>query len=246
MKRLENKVALITGGARGLGASHVKRFVAEGAKVYFTDLLEEEGLNLQKEIGEQAVFLKQDVASEDDWKAVIQTIEKAEEKLDVLVNNAGIGGEHKIIGEATLENFRKVLDVNLLSVFFGLTYALPLLKKSGKASVVNISSLAGQRGVYSVPAYTSAKFGVRGLTQNAALELGQFNIRANSVYPGAIVTPAMLAFSEEQRNKVIDGQAIKRSGQPEDITNAVLYLASDEASFVTGAELVVDGGALLS
>ncbi len=242
MKRLENKVALITGGATGMGASHVKRFIEEGAKVYFTDLLEEAGEALLKEIGEQATFLRQDVSSETDWKAVIETIDKAEGKLDILVNNAGIAPSG-LIEELSLENYIKVININQVSIFLSLKYALPVLKKSSGASVINISSIAGLKGItVGNAAYSSSKYAVRGLTQVAALEFAAFNIRVNSIHPGFVKTPMLDTVPSEVLEEMTKSIPLNRLAVAEELSNVILFLAGDEASYCTAGEYVVDGG----
>jgi Dehydrogenases with different specificities (related to short-chain alcohol dehydrogenases) len=244
MARLANKVALITGGARGMGASHVRRFVEEGAKVYFTDILVEDGEKLSEELGDNAVFLKHDVSSEADWKSVLDRIDNDEKKLDVLVNNAGIA-PNGLIGDLSLDLYNKVIAINQVSVFLSLTHALPLLKNSGKASVVNISSLGGLKGMEGNAAYGSSKYAIRGLTQVAALEFAPFNIRVNSVHPGMVKTPMFAALDELPNvEEVTSAIPLKRVATPEELTNVVLFLASDESSYCTAGEFVVDGGLL--
>jgi len=242
MNRLENKVALITGGANGMGASHVKRFVAEGAKVYFTDLSEEAGKNLQKEIGEQTVFIRQDVSSETDWKAVMETIGKTDGKLDILLNNAGIAPSG-LIEELSLEEYIKVININQVSIFLSLKYGLPLLKKSGSASVINISSIAGLKGISAGnAAYSSSKYAVRGLTQVAAIEFAAFNIRVNSIHPGFVKTPMLDAVPADVLEQMIKSIPLNRLAVSEELSNVILFLAGDEASYCTAGEYVVDGG----
>jgi len=244
MKRLENKIALVTGGARGMGTTHVKGFIAEGAKVYFTDLSEEEGKLLEAEVGSSGVFIKQDVSSEDDWRTVMETIERTEGRLDVLVNNAGIA-VFGLIGEMSLEQYMKIININQVSVFLGMTHALPLMLKSTAGSIVNISSLAGMRGERKGSvAYGSSKYAVRGLTQAAALDLAPYKIRVNSVHPGAINTPILRSAPEEARKELLEKVPLKRAAEPEEVTNLVLFLASDESSYITAGEFVIDGGVL--
>jgi 3alpha(or 20beta)-hydroxysteroid dehydrogenase len=244
MKRFKNKVALITGGARGIGANTVKRFIAEGAKVYFTDILEAEGERLSYEYKGQAVFIKHDVTNENDWKNVIMTIDKEAGRLDVLVNNAGIA-IHNAIGEMTLDKYMKTVNVNQVSVFLGLTYTLPLLKKGESASLINISSVAGLRANPLEVAYASSKFAVRAMTQVAALEFAPFKIRVNSVYPGLVETPmVMLDEYKEAIEGIKQRNPLKRIATVEDVSNMILFLASDEATYITAGEFVVDGGTM--
>jgi 3alpha(or 20beta)-hydroxysteroid dehydrogenase len=242
MKRLENKIALVTGGARGIGANTVRRFIAEGAKVYFTDILAEEGERLAKQYKGQAVFLKHDVTNETDWKNVICTIEKEKGKIDILVNNAGIA-IHGAIGEMTLEKYMQAVNINQVSVFLGLTHALPLLKRSDGSSVINISSVAGLRANPFEVAYASSKFAVRAMSQVAALEFAPFKIRVNSVHPGLVETPmVMLEEYKEMIEGIKERNPLKRIATVDDISNMVLFLASEEAAYVTASEFVVDGG----
>lgn len=244
MKRFENKIVLVTGGARGIGSNTVRRFIAEGAKVYFTDILTEEGMNLAEEQKGQAVFIKQDVTKEDDWKNVIATIEEAEGRLDILVNNAGIA-IHAAIGEMTLHQYMQAVNVNQVSVFLGLTYALPLLKKGDGASVINISSVAGMRANPYEVAYAGSKFAVKAMSQVAALEFAPFKIRVNSIYPGLVETPMSM---KEEYKEAIEGikerNPLKRIASVDDVSNMILFLSSNEASYVTAGEFVVDGGTI--
>lgn len=244
MKRLENKIALITGGSRGMGATHVKLFVSEGAKVYFTDVLEEDGHKLAEELGGQAVFLKHNVADEEDWKKVTDTIRQAEGRLDVLVNNAGIGDKTFILESTpettSLEDWNRVLGVNLTGTFLGIKYALPLMKENG-GSIVNISSVAALIGTSGPFAYTASKGGVRSLTKHVAAHYAKFNIRANSVHPGGVKTP-MISDDEEMLKKVSQAIPLGRISDPAELSSVVLFLATEDSSYITGAELVVDGG----
>ena len=244
MNRFDKKVVLITGGARGIGAHTVERFVREGAKVFFTDILTTEGEQLANQYKDQAVFLKHDVTREDDWKNVMAILEKEAGKLEVLVNNAGVA-IHGPIGEMTLATYLQAVNINQVSVFLGLTYALPLLKKSDGASVINISSVAGLKANPYEVAYASSKFAVRAMTQVAALEFAPFKIRVNSVHPGLVETPMVLL---EEYKAVIEGikerNPLKRIASVEDVSNMVLFLASEAAAYCTGSEFVVDGGTL--
>ncbi|WP_134091381.1 SDR family oxidoreductase [Olivibacter sp. XZL3] len=244
MTKLSKKIALITGGARGMGSQHVRRFIEEGAKVYFTDILSEEGEKLAAGLGPNAIFITHDVSSEDEWKKVIGIIEKNEEKLDVLVNNAGIVMASPI-SETSLDVYKKVIGVNQISVFLGMKYALPLLKKSGNASIINISSIAGLAGSKGNAAYSSSKYAVRGLTQTAALEFAPFHIRVNSVHPGVVATPMI---EQEDSQELVEALSkaipLGKIGQPDDLTSIVLLLASDDSAFCTASEFVVDGGSL--
>lgn len=240
MARLEGKVAIITGAAQGMGAAHAKKFVEEGAKVILTDLNEEKGLAFAKELGENAVFVKQNVASEDDWKNVVAKAEEAFGPVNVLVNNAGITMAKKIV-DMSVEDYRKVVEINQVSVFLGIKTVIASMNKAGAGSIVNISSLNGLVG--GAIGYTDTKFAVRGITKAAALELSKQNIRVNSVHPGVIATPMVV---QEDTKAAVDAFAkfipLQRVAEPEEVSNLVLFLASDESSYSTGSEFIVDGG----
>lgn len=242
MGRLEGKVALITGAARGLGASHAKTFVEEGAKVIITDVLEEEGQKTAEEIGENARFFKLDVTDPNDWENVVEEAEKEFGEITVLVNNAGL-----IINEPTLdvtvENFTKAYEVNQLGALLGIQAVIPSMKKAGVGSIVNISSASGIVGQAESAGYNATKFAVRGLTKTIAAEFGSDNIRANSVHPGPVETD-MTAQEEvkELIDQIVEALPLGRLGEPQEITDLVVYLASDESSYSTGAEFIVDGG----
>jgi 3alpha(or 20beta)-hydroxysteroid dehydrogenase len=242
MGKLDGKVALVTGGARGMGASHVRAFLREGAKVVFGDIREEEGRALGEELGDDCRFMSQDVTSEADWSAIVAHVTSAFGRLDILVNNAGILG-FQPVGEMSVDDFRRFLDVNLVSQWLGIKHAGPVMSEGG--SIVNISSVNGLVGSAGMTGYSASKFGIRGLTKSAALELGPRRIRVNSVHPGGVATP-MTGRTPEQVGERIDGVmsrlAIPRFATPQEISNMVLFLASDESSYCTGAEFVIDGG----
>jgi 3alpha(or 20beta)-hydroxysteroid dehydrogenase len=240
--RLDGKVAIITGGARGQGEAEARLFVREGAKVVIGDVLDEDGAALADELGAEAArYVHLDVTSPADWAAAVELATSTFGKLDVLVNNAGIHHSTRIEDE-TLERFKRTIEVNLVGTFIGIQAALPALRAAGRAAIVNISSTAGMRGFPGMASYGSSKWGVRGLTKTAAAELGTYGIRVNSVHPGPIKT-AMLPDSP-------DGEArfahlpLGRSGEPEEVANLVAFLASDESSYITGIEHVVDGGSI--
>jgi len=239
MARLAGKVAIVTGGARGMGAAHVRRMSAEGAKVVFTDILEEDGVKLQKELGDNVLFAKHDVTSASDWDTVVRKAEEAFGPVNVLVNNAGIDLPEGSLQDATEAMYRKVIDVNQVSVFLGMKYAVPSMRKAGGGSIVNISSLAGLVGGFQKVAYTASKFAVRGMTKAAALELGAYGIRVNSVHPGFIATPMTEGLINPQLENSFP---LKRAGKSEEVSELVLFLASDESSYSTGSEFVIDGG----
>ncbi|WP_249870547.1 glucose 1-dehydrogenase [Oceanobacillus saliphilus] len=239
MSRVEDKVVVVTGGARGMGASHVKRLIAEGAKVVVTDILEEDGKKLETEIGKNILFIKHDVSDASDWENVIKKTEETFGPINVLVNNAGIDIPEINLEDYPEEKYRKVIDVNQVSVFLGMKHVVPSMKKAGGGSIVNISSLAGIVGANKKIAYTASKFAVRGMTKAAALELGEFGIRVNSVHPGFIRTPMTEALINDE---LVNMFPLKKAGEPEEVTNLVLFLASDESSYSTGSEFVIDGG----
>ena len=240
MKRLKNKVAIITGGAHGMGASHVRLFVNEGAKVVFTDIDEEEGKILAQEIGDSVRFVKQDVADATSWEEVVKTTEKAFGKVDILVNNAGISMNRPLL-EITEEEYRKIVDINQVSVFLGIKAVVPYMKKEGKGSIINISSINGIVG--GAIGYTDTKFAVRGMTKAAALQLAPLGIRVNSVHPGVIETPMVTEGDSYEMIKQFAKQIpIRRMANSQEVSNMVLYLASDESSYSTGSEFVIDGG----
>ncbi|QHS23421.1 glucose 1-dehydrogenase [Virgibacillus sp. MSP4-1] len=240
MGRLDQKIAIITGGARGMGASHARLFVKEGAKVVIGDIMEEDGQALAEELGENARFVKLDVTKSDDWQQVVTETEKAFGPVNILVNNAGIS-MNKSLEEITEEDYRKIVDINQVSVFLGIKAVVPSMKKANSGSIVNISSINGLVG--GAIGYTDTKFAVRGMTKAAALGLTSNDIRVNSVHPGVIETPMI---AQEDSKEAIQEFAKyipnQRVAKPEEVSNLVLYLASDESSYSTGAEFVVDGG----
>lgn len=240
MRGLSEKVAIITGGARGMGESHVRRFIEEGAKVVFTDINTSAGEALAEELGENAVFVKHDVTDADGWKAVVDQAESAFGPVNVLVNNAGISMS-KTIFEMTEAEYRKIIDINQVSVFLGIKAVLPSMQKAEGGSIVNISSMNGIVG--GAPGYTDSKFAVRGLTKAAAIQLGGLGIRVNSVHPGVIETPMVSeGDAVEQIREFAKQIPMKRTAQSEEVTNMVAFLASDEASYSTGSEFIIDGG----
>ncbi len=234
--RLAGKVALITGAARGMGAAHARRFVAEGAKVVLGDILDGEGAALAAELGSAARYIRLDVTKPDDWAAAVALCVGDFGGLHILVNNAGIFGGAAIV-EHPLDLWQRMIDINLTGVFLGIRAATTALVGSGSGSIINISSVAGLRGAPGGSAYVASKFGVRGLTKAVAAELAPFGVRCNSVHPGIIDTP----MAEGLNTQGYD-YPLGRMARSEEVTNIVLYLASDEASYSTGSEFVVDGG----
>jgi cyclopentanol dehydrogenase len=245
--RLAGKVALISGGARGMGAVEAKLFAREGAKVLLGDVLEAEGKKVEAEIrndGGDAVFVRLDVTSEADWARAVEIATARFGRLDILVNNAGIGGPGRV-EDTTLEAWNRVMDVNSTGVFLGSRAVIPAMRAAGGGSIVNISSQLGLVGVdNSSPQYQASKGAVRLLTKATAIQYAKDRIRANSVHPGPIVTPMTEARRRdpETYRLTVSRIPLGRYGEPEDVALGVLYLASDESSFVTGSELVIDGG----
>ncbi|PWA07822.1 3-alpha-hydroxysteroid dehydrogenase [Pueribacillus theae] len=245
MGRLNGKVAVITGAAGGLGESYVRKFVAEGAKVVFTDILLKEGLSLEEELGNNTKFIEQNISMLSRWKHVIQETEKTFGPVNILVNNAGIALSNTI-EEMSEEEYRQVIDVNQVSVFLGMKAVLPSMKKAEGGSIVNVSSIMGLISREKTVAYTASKFAIRGMTKTAALEFAKYNIRVNSVHPGSVrtaITDLVYKNQEEleQRERAIP---LHRIGRAEEVSNMVLYLASDESSYSTGSEFIIDGGLL--
>jgi cyclopentanol dehydrogenase len=245
--RLAGKVALISGGARGMGATGARLFAREGAKVVFGDVLEVEGKAVEEEIraaAGDARFVRLDVTSEDEWARAVETTERLYGRLDILVNNAGIGGGRRV-EETTLEEWERTMAVNSTGVFLGTRAVIPAMRRAGGGSIVNISSQLGLVGTdNSSPQYQASKGAVRLLTKATAIQYARDGIRANSVHPGPIVTPMTerRRADPEQYRLTLSRIPLGRYGRPEEIALGVLYLASDEAAFVTGSELVIDGG----
>ncbi len=247
MGRLDGKVALISGGARGQGATEAHMLAQEGAQVVFGDILDDEGRQVEAEIraaGGDATYVHLDVTSEDAWRAAVETAVNTYGKLNVLVNNAGIY-IRKRIEETTEDDLDQIMAVNVKGVFFGVKHAIPAMRRAGGGSIINISSTAGLVGnPYGSPAYTATKGAVRLFTKSTAVQHAKDNIRCNSVHPGPIQT-AMLDEAmgpADERADRLSRVPLQRVGRPEDIAYGVIYLASDESSFVTGSELVIDGG----
>ena len=242
--RLENKVAIISGGSRGMGAFEAALFVQEGAKVIIGDVRDEEGRDLAKHIGSNAVYMHLDVTSERDWAAVVKEATDRYGKLDILVNNAGVSARGTI-EETSVDDWDRVMGINSKGVFLGTRAAIPEMRKSGGGSIINISSQLGLVGMAeSSPQYQSSKGAVRIFTKSAAIQYAPEGIRVNSVHPGPIVTPMTEARRSDSavQRVMVSRIPLGRYGESKDVAYGVLYLASDEASFVTGSELVIDGG----
>ncbi|WP_221791750.1 glucose 1-dehydrogenase [Aquisediminimonas sediminicola] len=246
MGRLNDKVAIITGAARGMGESHAKRFIAEGAKVVLTDRSAEAGQKLADSLGPNALFVHHDVTDFAQWTNVVAKAEAAFGPVTVLVNNAGILGPMAQTVELTEEGYHQVCAINQDSVFLGMKAVIPSMLKAGKGSIVNISSIAGIAANYGFPslAYVASKFAVRGMTKAAAIEYGGRGIRVNSVHPGFIQTPMMVEATDEEGGDALGLIPLGRIAEPEEVTALVLFLASDEASYITGSEHIVDAGML--
>jgi NAD(P)-dependent dehydrogenase (short-subunit alcohol dehydrogenase family) len=245
--RLQGKVALISGGARGMGAIEARLFAKEGAKVTIGDVLEDEGRKLEAEIsatGGEALFVPLDVTREGDWQKAVEATVSRYGRLNVLVNNAGISGRGRV-EDTTVEDWDQVMDVNAKGVFLGTKVAIPAMRQAGGGSIINISSQLGLVGTdHSSPQYQASKGAVRLLTKATAIQYAKEGIRANSVHPGPIVTPMTeTARADPERYRLMVSRVpLGCYGQPEDVAYGVLYLASDEARWVTGSELVIDGG----
>ena len=244
--RLENKVALITGGSRGQGATEARLFAQEGAAVVIADVLEDQGKQLEAEINEsggRALFTRLDVTSEEDWQRAIQETVDAFGKIDVLINNAGIYARVAIV-DTTLEDWNSIMNVNSTGVFLGTKTVIPAMQESGGGSIINLSSTAGLVGSSRGSAYGASKGSVRLFTKYTAIQHATDGIRANSIHPGPIDTE-MIAENlgtEEGRAGSIARVPLGRIGTVDDVAYGALFLASDESSFMTGAELVIDGG----
>ena len=246
MGRLEGKSCLISGGARGLGAAQARLFAREGARVAVGDILDADGARLVDELrasGTESLYVRLDVTSEADWEGAVSAVMEEFGALDVLVNNAGIYNRAPV-EETTLGEWERVMDVNSTGVFLGTKHAIPAMRRSGGGSIVNMSSVAGLVGSRTQTVYNASKGAVRLLTKSTAVQYATAGIRANSVHPGVIETDMIneVIRTEEERATRMSLTPIGRFGTAEDVANGVLFLASDEASYVTGAELVIDGG----
>jgi 3alpha(or 20beta)-hydroxysteroid dehydrogenase len=236
MGRVDGKVALISGGARGMGAAHARVLVGEGAKVVIGDILDEKGKALADELGEAARYCHLDVTQPDDWQSVVAIALNDFGTLNVLVNNAGIVALGQL-GKFDLAKWQKVIDVNLTGTFLGIQAAVEPMKAAGGGSIINVSSIEGLRGAVMVHPYVASKWAVRGLSKSAALELAPHNIRVNSIHPGFIRTPMTKHLPDDMVTVPLG-----RPGDSNEVANFVLFLASDESSYATGAEFVMDGG----
>jgi 3alpha(or 20beta)-hydroxysteroid dehydrogenase len=242
MQRLQDKVVIITGAARGQGEATARLFASEGARVVLTDVLAQEGQQAARDIGGSAVFLDHDVSSEEAWTRVVQDTVGRFGKIDVLVNNAAVTLFAPLM-ETSESDFDRVLSINLIGCFLGMKAVVPTMTTARRGSIVNISSVNGLRGTVGMSAYDAGKWAVRGMSKAVALELAPKGIRVNTVHPGAIDTPMLNPGGSPNLDKMAKdfGIAFGRVGRPEEVAHASLFLASDDASYVSGAELAVDG-----
>ena len=241
--RLDGEVAIITGAARGQGEAEARMFTREGAKVVLTDILDEQGEAVAQEIGEAAHYIHLDVSQEDQWKKAIGETVKTFGKLTILINNAGIGlKEDYGVEQTPLDVWNKVLAVNLTGAFLGMKYAIPAMREAGHGSIVNISSIAGIVGGGGLPAYHASKGGLRLLTKTAAIQYAKEKIRVNSIHPGGVDTAILDPFGEKWKQRAAKWHPVGRIAESDEIAYGVLYLASKESTFVTGTELIIDGG----
>jgi NAD(P)-dependent dehydrogenase (short-subunit alcohol dehydrogenase family) len=253
MSRLANKVALITGGASGIGEATVRLFVAEGAAVVIADLQDERGSRVAAELGSRAAYVHADVSREADVQAVVAETERRFGRLDCIFNNAGYGGVGGRIAEIPVDGFDQTMGVLVRGVFLGMKHAAPVMKRQGSGSIISTASIAGLQTGLGPHVYSTAKAAVIHLTRSVAMELGEHNVRVNCICPGGIATPIFgkgLGLSPERAEEIVplmkgvleNLQPIKRAGLPDDIAQAALWLASDDSTFVNGHALVVDGG----
>jgi NAD(P)-dependent dehydrogenase (short-subunit alcohol dehydrogenase family) len=250
MARLDGKVAIITGGASGIGEGTARLFVAEGARVVIADIQDDRGEGLAHELGDAAVYQRTDVSVEDDVKGAVAAATKTFGRLDVIFNNAGFLGATGPIEEIPADEFDRTMHVLLRGVFFGMKHAAPVMKAQGGGSIISTASIAGIEAGDGPHVYSTAKAAVIHLTKSVALELAEHSVRVNAICPGAIVTPLVLGGvtatprqEEAVKEQFVKFQPIPHTGVPEDIARAALWLASDESAFVTGQAIVVDGGA---
>ncbi|WP_053027551.1 glucose 1-dehydrogenase [Staphylococcus haemolyticus] len=240
MGKLQDKVVVITGGAQGMGKLHAKKAIAEGAKVVITDINDELGQKTANSLGDDVLFIKHDVSKETDWNHVVQEVMNKWNRIDVLVNNAGIT-YNKTIDQISLEDYMKIVNINQVSVFLGIKTVSKIMKSQKQGSIINISSMNGLVG--GAIGYTDTKFAVRGMTKAAAKELSPYNIRVNSVHPGVIKTPMLEQDDVKEAVKEFEKTIpMRRVAQPEEVSKLVCFLGSDDASYSTGSEFVIDGG----
>lgn len=249
MSSFDGKVALVTGGASGIGRAAAQLYARDGAKVIVSDVSEQGGaetVRLVEEAGGQATFVRADVSNPQECETLVRRALEAYGRLDCAFNNAGIGGEQNLTADYSLEGWAQVLGVNLSGVFYCMKYEIPAMLKNGGGAIVNMSSILGQVGFATSPAYVTAKHGVIGLTQNAALEYAQQGIRVNAVGPAFIRTPLIAGLEQDAQTlqMLVSMHPIGRLGEPEEVAELVVWLSSEKASFVTAAYYAVDGGYL--
>jgi len=244
MGRLDGKVAIITGAAQGMGEAHARRYVAEGAKVALVDINEERGAAIAGELGDGALFIRADVTSLADWRRVVEQTEAAFGPITVLINNAGILGPIAETTDFDAEAYLNVCAVNQHSQFYGMKSVIPSMQKAGGGSIVNVSSVAGIVSIVGSPnlAYVGSKFASRGMTKHAAVQYGKDNIRVNSVHPGYIKTPMMVAATDEDGGGIATQVPLGRMAEPDEVSQLMVWLGSDESSYISGTEQIVDAG----
>lgn len=243
MRRLDGKVAIITGAAQGMGEAHAKAFVAEGAKVVLTDINAQGGQALADSLGDNALFMRHDVAKADQWDAVVKDANAHFGTVNVLVNNAGIIGTIAPTADFSEADYQTVYEVNQLGTYLGMKAVIPGMVEAGGGSIVNISSIAGMIACVGSPnlSYVASKFAVRGMTKQVAIEYGPKNVRCNSIHPGYIRTPMMAAATDEEGGGALTMIPLNRLGDPSEVSKLAMFLASDESSFISGQEHVIDG-----
>jgi 3alpha(or 20beta)-hydroxysteroid dehydrogenase len=237
MGRLDDKVILITGAARGQGATEARQAAEHGAHVIVTDVLDDLGVKVADAIS--GTYHRLDVTSSGEWQAVVKQIVSDHGRVDGLVNNAGIFRADTVL-DANEDNFRRITEVNQHGAFLGMAAVAPIMKEQGAGSIVNISSIAGMRGQQAI-AYVASKWALRGMTKSAAATLAKYNVRVNSVHPGAIETDMLFDLGSKTVDRLVQAIPMGRSARPEEVGNVVMFLLSDDSSYVTGAEIVVDG-----
>lgn len=243
MGKLNGKVAIVTGAARGQGEAEVRMFVQEGAQVVFGDVLDDRGEKVAADLGDAALYQHLDVTQEGDWDAIVATTLERFDRIDVLVNNAGILRVRMLDGH-TLDDYMEVININQVGCFLGMRAVTAPMKEQRGGVIINTSSTSGFVGTLGLVAYTASKFAVRGMTKVAAMELGHFGIRVNSVHPGGIATEMLNQpeFAGLDQGNAYGGQPIPRIGTPDEVAKMMVFLASDDSSFSTGSEFIIDGG----
>jgi 3alpha(or 20beta)-hydroxysteroid dehydrogenase len=241
MGRLSNKVTIITGASQGMGEATATLFAAEGASVILADVNAEAGQAVAARLGDAARFVRLDVADEASWATLVAGVLAREQKIDALINNAAIF-QHAPIDAASTADFRRLIDIDLLGPWLGMKAVIPHMKAARRGSIVNISSVEGLTGMSGNSAYTAAKWGMRGMSRTVAKEVGPFGVRVNSIHPGAIDTPMLRnGMGDIPFDAIFSIVALGRPGRPEEVANTSLFLVSDDASYISGAEIAVDG-----